>query len=210
MSYSHTDKDFKRCLFNPLGKSKLATEPRLQALFPLMDEDNEDAVVFTAEVPREKLLKYILCMYDPESPLLKEPSLEIRKIQAAQIAGYDLEGDSDWLEKEVFSCKNAVVITVLVRYLMLRKSREFAGIMADEQTYWEFVKRLMEPIGKADKERDEIASLDIKTKLSEAKEVLNQRLTNNWKKFFNDDDAAAKQATQVNVWTPEAAAGIIA
>lgn len=208
MSYSYKEQDFKRCLYNPLSKSKLAAEQRLQALFPVINEEEDAAVLFLDEVPRETLLRYIVCLYDPESPLLKEPSLAIRKTEAARIAGYDLEAYEQWLEDELYSCKNPVVLHVIAKYLEMRRSREFAGLMADEQTYWEFTKRLMEPISKGEKETDIMRALDIKTKLSEAKEIINARLTTNWNKFFAGDDEAIQQATTISIWTPEAAAGV--
>lgn len=201
-------KDFKRCLLNPLDKGNIQEDKRLSLIWP-----NENSEIESADewdnVSRETLIRYIICLYDPESPLLRdEPNLNQRKIEAAMVAGYNIEKQQDWLEKEIYPCRNEYVVYVIARYLQLRKSREFAGLMADEQTYWEFIHRLMEPVTKADKDRDLMSALDIKTKLSAAKEEINARLMANWKKFFNDDEDAMRQVSKINIWSPESMAGV--
>jgi hypothetical protein len=201
---SYTEKDFRRCLLNPFSKDKLINHNSLELVWKVeMEEDD----IWT-DVSRETLIRYIIALYDPESPLLKEPSLEQRKTDAALIAGYKLDKDNVFLENELYSCKNNYAVHVIARYMQLRKSRQFAGLMADEQTYWEFIRRLLEPISKDGKDRDIMSALDIKTKLSSAKEELDARLTANWKKFFADDEDVVKSATMLNIFTPETMAGI--
>lgn len=205
---SYDAKDFKRCLLNPLQSGNISTDKRLAMIWPT-ENSNIEGFDEWDDVSREKLTRYVICLYDPESPLLKdEPNLNQRKVEAAIIAGFNLEAQEEWLEKELYTCKNEYVVYVIAKYLQLRKSREFAGLMADEQTYWEFIHRLMEPITKADKDRDLMSALDIKTKLSAAKEEINARLMANWKRFFADDEDALKQVSKANIWSPEAMAGV--
>lgn len=202
---AYEDKDFKKCLFNPLKDKDISQKHILDGLW---DRDVDEKVLARWDKENtERLVKYIIALYDPESPLLKEPSLDTRRTEAALIAGFKL--DDAFLEDEIYTCKDEFAVHAIAKYLQLRKSREFAGLIADEQTYWEFIKRLLEPISRADKDKDMISALDIKTKLSAAKEEINARLTANWKKFFADDDDLMKQATNRNVFTPEAYAGVI-
>lgn len=202
----YTEKEFNRCLVNPMRKQLLHKDTKLESIWK--GADDEDGL-FDDDVTREKICRYIVCMYDPESPLLKESVFAQRKADAAVISGYDLDADAKFLEEHVYSCSNEYVLTVLVNYQRLSNNRLMASINADEQTYWEFVKRLMEPITKGEKDRDMMSALDIKTKLSEAKEVINKRLTENWKKLFAGDEDAVKEVVRKRrLYTPEEDAGI--
>lgn len=203
---NYNEREFNRCLLNPMRKAQLHEDAKLQSIWSGA-EDEEG--LFIEKVAREKICRYIVCMYDPESPLLKESVFAQRKADAALIAGYDLEKDAKFLEEHVYSCSNEYVLTVLVNYQRLSNNRLMASINADEQTYWEFVKRLMEPITKSEKDKDMMSALDIKTKLSEAKEVINKRLTENWKKLFAGDEDAVKEVVKRNVFRPEHQAGIV-
>lgn len=205
---SYHEKEFKRCLFNPISGKNIAKEPVLRFIWENKDAGEDWGEDFD-DVSRETLARYILCLYDPESPLMKEPSLEQRKTDAALTAGFKLDKEQDFLDNELYNCKNEFVVHAIAKFMQIRKSREFAGLMADEQTYWEFIRRLLEPITKGDKDADLMRALDIKTKLSEAKEQINTRLTANWKKFFSEDDDMVKSAITQNVFTAEAMAGII-
>jgi hypothetical protein len=198
------EKDFNRCFYNPLAKNLFSTYPRLNELLP-KEFDEEDPL--TTE--NERLVRYILALYDPQSPIIKEyPDLTSRKMAAADIAGYHAEKERELLDK-VFACDSEYMVAIIVSFLKnIVQSRLWASIQADEQTFWEFVGRMMLPIAKDNKDKDMVSAVAMKTKLSEDKESIVTQLEKNWQRFFADDDNLKKKVEKKNNWSPESMAGV--
>lgn len=164
--------DFSRCLFDPTKKGLLKAYQRLNNI-GIIDE---------------KLLKYIICAYDFNSPFVKEyKDLKLRKQSAAQFAGFSLENDD--LEY-LFDFKNEDIVNAIDVYL-----KEFMctmlwyGIVANEQVYYEYGKRMMQPIEDKDtKEKDVMSAISIKSKLSEDMANIRGRIEADYKKLYGDDE----------------------
>jgi hypothetical protein len=208
---------FSRCLYNPLEKNLIKTYPRLLGLFP--NEDERPAA------EREKLLRYIIALYDPASPLKKElPDLNIRKQQAAILAGYDLVKDADQLELiYAFMAKvqiteegktltvtatDSVLVDVVDGFLKRHiQSRLWAMICSFEQTWWEWNARMMKPVmSLAGKDKDEMQAIQIKSKIAEEMDKLNTKLDEYYDKFYHGD-SQLQEAVKKRI-TPESIAGI--
>src|SRR5688572_27454825 len=181
----YTKDDFKKCFFNPMDKN-LMDYPKVQQLIPdhLHDELSED----------ERVIRYVLALYDPKSPLVRDyPDLNTRKIAAATIAGFDITADEECTNK-LFSCNSEFLVEMIINFLRtVVKSRTWAALQADEQTFWEFIIRLMLPITRGDKDKDLVGAVSVKTKLSEDKENINDRLDRNWSRFLGDDELLIKK-----------------
>jgi hypothetical protein len=198
------EKDFKRCFYNPMVKNLFGTYPRLSDLIPKeIDEDDPLAA------EKDRLVRYILALYDPQSPIIKEyPDLTSRKRAAAEIAGYNAEKERELLDI-VFACDSEYMVNVIVAFLKnIVQSRLWASIQADEQTFWEFVGRMMLPIAKDNKDKDMVSAVAMKTKLSEDKESISTQLEKNLQRFFSDDDNLKKKVEKKNNWSPESMAGV--
>jgi hypothetical protein len=196
----YTKDDFKKCFFNPLNKDLMENERVLH----LIPDDIDDLLTDDAE----RVVRYVMALYDPKSPLVRDyPDLNTRKVAAAGIAGYDLDKDSDNVDL-LISCDSEFLVEVIVRFLRtVVKSRIWAALVADEQTFWEFVIRLMLPITRGDKDRDLVAAAQLKTKLSEDKENINERLDRNWSRFLGDDEMLIKKL-EASDYSPEGYAGV--
>lgn len=153
-------KDFQKCIFNPTEKSLLDA-------YPVLAEISGD----------ERLLRYIIAMYDPNSPLiLKFTEIKRRKQEAAVFAGYDMEADSEELQA-IFSLRGErdrpddddddeediegidfddEEIRIAGSYLkpvfdFLTKHafpKEWFMICCNEQLFWEYGERMLAPIDK--------------------------------------------------------------
>jgi hypothetical protein len=191
--------DFKKCFFNPYDKG-LMDNPRVQQLIP----DKEDLLSDDAA----RTMRYVVALYDPKSPLVRDyPDLNTRKIAAATIAGFDINVDAE-SEEMLFTCDSEFLVQLIVNYLRyVVKSRVWAALQADEQTFWEFVTRLMLPITRGDKDRDLVGAVSVKTKLSEDKENINDRLDRNWSRFLADDDQLIRKI-ETGDYSPEGYAGV--
>lgn len=166
-------KDFENCLFNPVTKDLLKEHPEL------------------AKVSKdEKLLRYIIALYDPGSPIVRRNrDLVVRKHHAAAFAGYDPVKDAGYMQT-LYSLKDAGLRGAVVKFLTTFSfPREWFMLQANLQTYYEYGERMMEPIVKQDgeKEKDELAAISIKSKLSQDMEVLNDRIEKGYRKIFGDE-----------------------
>lgn len=208
MSYS--EKDFKGCAFNPLVKGKMLNEySRLcEIISPEWDTPYLD-----------ELIRYVICVYDPKSPLaIQERDLNYRKGVAAELAKMDMD-NNDFIQA-VYNCsyimKNVsvedallggdfpLISDLIMKYLMrFVKSKEWAAIIIVENCFWESAKKLMEPIsGKNSKE--ELEAVQKKSAIKDELDKDIARLEKYFKSFFGDDDDLALRAkTRV---TPESIA----
>lgn len=173
----YKDQDFNKTLFNPLKKGSIfEAYPRLEKLKDIGVD--------------ERLVKYIICVYDYNSPFVRDyKDLKLRKQTAAQFVGYDLGKDASLLD-DLFDFKNSTFIDAVDIFLKeFINSMLYYGICANEQTYWEYGKRMMQPIDAADsKEKDIISAIATKSKLSEDMANIRGRIENDYRKLYGDDD----------------------
>lgn len=190
---------------NALEKNLFEEYPRLLEMLP---RDSSDRT-FTSDRDEEKMIRYVLALYDPKSPLVKDyPDLNTRKTAAAEVAGYDLEEDKDVIDR-LFRCDSEYLVEFIVTYLrQIVQSRSWASITADEQTYWEFVSRMLLPINRTNKDKDDVSAVALKTKLGEDKENIAERLDRNWNKFLGDDEELKRKVQKAKGWSPEEQAGV--
>jgi len=190
----YRESSFSNCMFNPLVKGKMLKEyPRLTEIISTDWNDNHI----------DELIRYIICVYDPKSPLaIQERDLNYRKGVAADLAGMDMD-DKEFLQS-VFSCslsltslpieeilngKSGDCISDLIMRFLMRfiKSKEWAAIVIVENCFWESAKKLMEPITGKDSKQE----LEAVQKKSAIKDELDKdiaRLDKYYKSFFNEDD----------------------
>lgn len=179
MAYKY--ENFTTCLFNPLERNLLAKYPQLVVLLPKCKDD-------------EKVLKFIISMYDPNNPVVREnrdPLL--RKRSCAMLAGFDLVKDEVFLD-EIFNYTNEEIVEKTDRFLKeFVHIRLWSMICANEQTFFEYSKRMMKPVEEAGaKEKDLMSAIAIKSKLSEDMDAINNRLDSYYDKLYGDADLKNK------------------
>lgn len=196
--------DFRRCFFNPLAEDLNYEYPRLAVLLPHGIEDER----FADSKSQTKMIRYVLALYDPKSPLVKDyPDLNSRKIEAARVAGYDIEAEREILDM-VYSCDSEYLVQFIINFLrQIVQSRAWASIQADEQTFWEFVFRMLLPIRES-KDKDDVSAVSLKTKLGSDKEDIGDRLERNWNRFLGDDEDLKKKVQIKKGFSPEDMAGV--
>lgn len=178
------ESDFTGCKYNPLS------------------EDFEKSAGHFIEAIKYKdkvqLAKYIVLMYDPYSILRRHyTSIDQRQMMASQLAGMDMVKDRTYITENVFGLKSMEVIEAIDYFLKNEvKERLAYMIVANEQTFYEYGRRLMAPIDeeKAKGEKDFLSAIAIKTKLSEDMAAINERLEKDIAKFYEDDAKLIKVA----------------
>jgi hypothetical protein len=178
---SYKTQHFSKCIFNPMEKDLLGKYPGLGEL-------SKD----------ERILRYVIALYDNNSPyILQQRDVRVRKQMVAQFAGYNVVADQELLES-FYTLKNEEVRKAVVDFLKKYTfPRVWYMICANEQTFYEYGERLMEPIGARNeggapsagmKEKDEMAAIQIKSKLSQDMEALNDRIEKGYQKLFSNDE----------------------
>ncbi len=192
------EKDFTGCKHNPLVKDILKSYPRL-----------EELIANTTEFSRDdwgRLLKYIIATYDPASPLIKEYTvLPKRKQAAAILAGYNIHTEDKFLN-EIYACTHEEFTRVVNSYLKdYGDSRLWAMIVSSLELFWEFNLRIITPI-QEDRDKDLVAAVNMKSKMSEETEKIHERIERLTKQFYGDDQL--QEETKKIRKTPESIAGI--
>jgi len=182
MTYS--EKEFSGCIFNPLVSADMLVKyPRLnEIILPEWKDENLDSII-----------RFIICVYDPKSPLfLSERDLNYRKGVAANLCKFDTNNEE--LLNSIYTCSHEYFVELTMRFLIrFIKSKEFAAIVIVENCFWESAKKLMEPItGKNSKEELEAVQKKSAIKDELDKDIL--RLDKYYKSFFGDDEELETRA----------------
>lgn len=202
---TYTETHFKNCPFSPFDEKLFKRHPSLVALVPPDGEEGQEGVMAT--VSPENVLRYIIALYDPKSPLLKgEQNLNRRKDVAADIAGIDKE---KYIKEVMFmyECRDDRFVLYVQNYLRYyAKSMEWAMIQSFEQAFWEYQSRLMQPIERGDKDKDLISAVQLKTKLSDDIQSLYDKYQAALEKFYGEDKELIVASAQITRFTPESVA----
>lgn len=174
---AYTEKEFSKCLFNPCVDNIYDAYPQLKEIEHLGVSS--------------KLMKYIIAVYDYKSPIvLNNRELKIRKQLAAEFAGYDLMNDD---LVPIFNLEYEAVIKGVD--LFLKKfiyNRIWYMICCNENIFYEYGQRMLCPIqreegGKPMSEKDIIAAMQLKTKLSDDMATIDERLDAAYKRLYGGE-----------------------
>lgn len=184
---NYKKKDFNYCMFNPLVE-----EPMINA-YPRLTEITTSEM--TADEYLDSVLRYIILIYDPRSPLItNERDLNHRKGVAANLAGFDLD-NREYL-KTIYACSQKYLVELIMKFLTrFIKSKEWAAICAFESAYWESITKVIEPI-QGKNSRDILMSVQIKAAIKDEIEKDTARLEKLYQKFLGEDDALIQKASR--------------
>ncbi len=187
--------DFDKCIISPFLKGLLSKNRVFKDFVPEPPAPtNPDEEAKPYEVQEiENIIRYIIMIHDPESPLVKrEKDLNRRKEIAAHLAG--LPTNEEYL-KTVYSCEHPLVVPLTMCYLQkFTKSMEWAAMVAFEHSFWEGVNKIMSPL----------ESVEKKSRYKEEIDKDIERLEVYRKNFYADDEELGHQV-KIRM-TPERAA----
>lgn len=153
---------------------------------------------------KNKVIKYICYLYDPNSPL-KEffPDMSRRKEQAAILSGFNLD-DNRFKDMVIamMSLKNEVVVVMIDEFLRFVNNRVWSMIISNEETFYEYQRKLLRNVT-ADRDKDLLQALQIKGKIMEDLDNINERLEKYYLKLYAGDEDLVKTITSRKSITPE-------
>jgi hypothetical protein len=210
------DIDFSKLRFPvhtvPHGTELLLKFPELQA-YPEFSEYKEP--------DRDKVIRYVIYMYDMNSGLiLKFPDLKQRKEAALDIAGFERNSNTGKFKKEIYNMVNLEKIFVkedpededskitaesnrifdmAMRYIIEQNNRIWSMVVANEQAFDEYLRLIMEPVSDR-KDKDLLTAAKTKDDLMGICDEINTRLNSYYKLLFGDNEDVKVKAKRI---TPE-------
>lgn len=189
---------FERMEFNPTVKKGLVYEyPKLKSLFGDFDD---------------KMMRYIILMYDVNSPLKDHyPDLVKRKEAAATMSGYDLLKD-DVVKMFEFKIQDGEdyipydeMINLVIDYLKYQNNWVWSMIVSNENAFYEYVRRVMMPV-EGNRDKDILQAINIKTQVMESQDQIYQRLQRYYRELSGGDSSLQDEIVKRRKISPESIA----
>jgi hypothetical protein len=128
--------------YNPTSKNALK---QLQKDYPEFGESHlkaglgSNSIEYDLEPFRENVLKYVILLYDKNSPLWSTiQDFNHRKITALQMAGFKVQPNGQFsveVQQGIIMGKNSVVNNMIVRYVFLFNNPKFVMLVGLLQVY---------------------------------------------------------------------------
>lgn len=178
----YKESEFSKCLFNPCTVDVFVSYPQLGKIRSISENiDN-------------KLMKYIICVYDYRSPIVtNNRELKIRKQLAAEFVGYNVQKDD---LKPIYNIEHDYLLKAIDTFLKsFIHSRTWYMICCNESIFWEYGQRMLASVsnkdegGKTMTEKAITEAMVLKTKLSEDMDSIDQRLETSYKRLYGDEQS---------------------
>ena len=183
--------DFSNMIFNPFK-----VKGSLQKKYPKL------TMFKSFQKAENQMIKYVLYMYDQNTPLKEQfPDLKVRKEQAAILSGYDLAEDSELLQQMSFFLSEKLIIMV-DEFFRKQNNRIWSMIVSNEQTFFEYQTKLLSPV-EGDRDKDILQALQIKSKIMDDLNTINDRLDSYYMKLYGEDQQLLKVIKADKRLTPE-------
>ena len=183
--------DFDKMIFNPFK-----VKGPLKKALPKMK------MFKSFELADDQMIAYVLYMYDQNTPLKEQfPDLKIRKEQAAILSGYSLTKDDKFLH-DLFFFISEKLVQMVDEFLRKQNNRIWSMIVSNEQTFFEYQTKLLSPV-EGDRDKDILQALQIKSKIMDDLNTINDRLDSYYMKLYGEDQELLKVIKADKRLTPE-------
>lgn len=156
--------------------------------FPKLLDYEEFCGRLPAQLPINKVFKFIVYTYDEKSPfVLQIDDLIQRKKEAVQAAGF-IATDNRFPEavNDMLNCKNERVNEMIIRYCRLQ-GKDFTNLMASQEAFYQINVQLLSNIKTDNDDAVEVAKK--KAALDKAADEFNERLDEKARRFLTQETA---------------------
>ncbi len=183
--------DFKKMIFSPFK-----VKGSLKKKYPKMK------MFSSFQSAEDQMIAYVLYMYDQNTPMKEQfPDLKIRKEQSAILSGYDLVKDNEKLH-DIFFFQSSKLVDMVDEFLRKQNNRIWSMIVSNEQTFFEYQTKLLSPV-EGDRDKDILQALQIKSKIMDDLNTINDRLDSYYMKLYGEDQELLKVIKADKRLTPE-------
>lgn len=170
-------------------------------------EFEQISYVLIPKSERIKTIKFIIFMYDKNSPLVSAYSeIKARKKKALELLDINLKNNNELYHKLTqFEDESLVEVTAQ----MLRKQNDsiFSILVSQEIFLEECLRKVLQPLEVTDDKKG-LEALEKKAKISEAMEKVVDRIEKYRSKFFRNDDELETKVRNTALFTPESIANL--
>jgi hypothetical protein len=174
-----SDSDFKHLSFQ-INKAKSGTLPHGLPETKLIDSwwsCNRD--------DKDKVIRYIVLVYDKASPLVKRfTNLEHRKRHALAMAGFQVDDPTLTAYTEF---KDEEFTNMVIDFLIYQSDYVWMMLVSNEQTFYEFQKTLLQESAMIRNDKDKITAIASKAKLMEESDNIVARVNDYRKQVFGEE-----------------------
>ena len=158
-----------------------------------------------AKSERVKTMKYLVFMYDKNSPLVSQYSeVRARKQKALELANV-VKSEDPYLYEKLMLFEDSDLIQIAAQMLRKQNDSIFSMLVSQEIFFDECLKKVLQPLEIEDDKKG-LEALEKKAKISEAMEKVADRIEKYKSKFFRNDDDLEKKIRNVVAFTPESIA----
>ena len=151
-------------------------------------------------VDLEKMIKYIIYMYDIKSPMRQLfADVDERKKESAGLAGYDLDKDSLRIER-IFNFDDRDISQMVTSFLKYQNNKSWDAQSIKEKTMYH--QELLKPITNFKQDKEKLQALDIKSKLMNECDAIIKRIESYEDKIYGQDKKLI-QSIQSTPTSPE-------
>lgn len=157
-------------------------------------------VISFSHKDKEKIIDYIILLYDKDSPLIQLYSeLTYRKTIACEKVGLNPESQ---LMQDIFCLKNDEVLAIIDCFLQkIQCNYTFESMISDMEIFSEFQRSMRKPVPDFEVDPDkQLKAIEMKSKLSSQSKIL----VENIKSYMNElygHDSLLKDTSQKRVRT---------
>jgi hypothetical protein len=138
---------------------------------------------------KQKLIRYILYMYDKDSPMrIFYPDTGKRKEECAILAHYNLKRDAEQLEI-VFSLRDELISEIVSNWIVWQSSMIWSSYMTSTQMYWEYQREMMKGIIDFKDDKQLMDAMNAKAKLLKTSDELIISIESYERRLNQGDDA---------------------
>ena len=192
---------FSQMIFNPLeveDKDLVDYCLGTDSLYQMLGGDNGVVNSRHRDVSfRARQIRYILFLYDKNSPLWKlEPDIVNRKQRAAEISGFDMFAQKDTLE-QMYHLDDIFLARSISSFIQYQYNHQLAAMIANEQVLFEMQTALRETMTEFKDDKSRIDHYKTKTALLiEQDKILD--LINKYKDdVFKGDESALEKTMEL-------------
>lgn len=152
------------------------------------------------ELDLDRLLRYVMVLYDKKSPLIKSfTKLDQRKKEAAVLAGYDI--DKPEVMEPLFNFTDPLLQAFALHFMEEQNDMWFCNLMSAEQTFYEYQRALMAEVKLVVGDKDKMSTLMLKSKIQDECDKLAERVETYRTKVYGEGEE--KQVAKTRDFSPE-------
>ena len=187
--------NFDKMIYNPFGENPNDTKVACDVGRLGMALDGIIDIKPSKDIGR--IAQYFLFMYDKNTPLrAMHPDVNLRKQEATELAGYDLETEKNKVES-LHELSQDKFRTVLINFLKFQNSRDWAELISLEQLHWELNTSILKGYTNFSNDKQEIESKKAKVSVAESVRKISGMIEELENKIFAGDEVAKEAALNI-------------